>query len=456
MPTNEDIDRARRDDLLELAVDRGSAPWQVGALLVLDRPLDPAEVRRALAERVRAVPRLRRRLVRTPPLCGRPVWVDDPWFAVERHVREVRCPGPVDDAAQHDAALYDIAVRAVGTRLSLRHPPWEAVVVTGPAPGRGALVMVFHHVLADGIGGLAVLTRLVDGAPRAEDAGFPRGRPAAWALFADALGERARGMRHPGRAVRRFREALGELRSAHAPRAPRCSLHRPTGSRRALRVVRTDLAAVRDVAHRHGGTVNDVVLTVVGGALGTLLRRRGESVGHVVASVPISARRQADAARPGNAVGVLPVPLPTSGPAVDRLTEVARRTAGRRATPPAASAPLLDAVFRLLAASGALPWLLDHQRLVTTFVTNLRGPQAPLSLLGVPIREIVPVTTTTGNVPVVFGALSYAGALTLTVVADPDACPELDVLADDLGTDLAALLGPAHHGAAIPAPGDHR
>ena len=76
MRAEEEIDRARPDDLLELAVDHGSMPWQVGALLVVDRPLDPAEVRRALAARVRAVPRLRRKLVRTPPLCGRPVWVD--------------------------------------------------------------------------------------------------------------------------------------------------------------------------------------------------------------------------------------------------------------------------------------------------------------------------------------------------------------------------------------------
>jgi hypothetical protein len=72
----------------------GPVPWQVGALLLLDRPLDPDEVCRALAERVPSVPRLRRKLVRTPPLCGRPVWVDDPDFAVVRHVREVPCPDP--------------------------------------------------------------------------------------------------------------------------------------------------------------------------------------------------------------------------------------------------------------------------------------------------------------------------------------------------------------------------
>ena len=434
MQTDAEIDRARPDDLLELAVDRGSVPWQIGALLVLDRPLDPTAVHHALAERVRAVPRLRRKLVRTPPLCGRPIWADDPEFAVERHVREVRCPDPADDAA-----LHDVAMQAVGTRLPLNRPPWAAVIVTGLAEDRGALVVVFHHVLADGIGGLAVLARLIDGAPPAQDDRFPRQPPTRRVLLTDALTARARAVLHLFRGLRQVRDAVSELRSTRAPRAPRTSLNRPTGPRRALRVVRIDLAAVRTAAHLHGGTVNDVVLTTVGGALGKLLARRGERVDEVVVSVPISSRRETNADRLGNAVGVLPVAVPTTGPAGARLADVARRTAGRREAPRAASAPLLDAGFRLVAASGALPWLLDHQRLVSTFVTNLRGPESPLTFLGARVLEVVPVTTTTGNVPVVFGALSYAGVLTLTVVADPDACPEIDALADDLRAELDAL-----------------
>jgi diacylglycerol O-acyltransferase len=91
-----------------------------------------------------------------------------------------------------------------------------------------------------------------------------------------------------------------------------------------------------------------------------------------------------------------------------------------------------------------LPWLLDQQHLITTFVTNLRGPEQPVRLLAARVREVVPVTTTTGNVPVFFGALSYAGVLTLTVVADPDTCPERDALATDLRAELDALCAPRH------------
>ena len=437
MQVDAEIDRARPDDLLELAVDRVSVPWQVGALLVLDRPLDPTAVHRALAERVRAVPRLRRTLVRTPPLCGRPIWVDDPEVTVERHVREVRCPDPADEAA-----LHDVAMQAVGTRLPLNRPPWAAVIVTGLAEDRGALVIVFHHVLADGVGGLAVLAQLVDGAPPARDDRFPRQPPTRKRLLTDALAGRTRALVHLRRGVRQVRDAVRELRSTRAPRAPRTSLNRPTGPRRALRVVRIDLAAVHTAAHRHGGTVNDAVLTTVGGALGKLLARRGERVEDVVVSVPISARRQTNAERLGNAVGVLPVAVPTQGTPAARLAALARRTAGRNVAPRAASAVLLDAGFRLVAATGLLPRLLDHQHMITTFVTNLRGPEQPVRLLGARVREVVPVTTTTGNVPVVFGALSYAGVLTLTVVADPDTCPELDELVTDLRAELDALCAP--------------
>jgi WS/DGAT/MGAT family acyltransferase len=435
--TDGPIDRARPSDLMELAVDRGPVPWQVGALLVTDRPLEPADVRAALAGRVRAVPRLRRRLVRTPPLCGRPVWVDDEDFQIGQHVPEERCPAPGDDTA-----LHELAVRVTGTRLPLRRSPWAAVVVTGLAGGRGAVVVVMHHVLADGIGGLAALAGLLDGAGPREDDGFPHRPPSSRRLLADALATRAATVTHLPRGARRVRDAVGELRSTRAPQAARSSLNRPVGTRRALRVVRADLAAVRAAAHRHGGTVNDVVLAAVGGALGSLAARRGERVEDIVASVPISSRRSTDADRLGNAVGVLPVAVPATGTPDTRLATVARRTASRRAVPRGASAVVLDAVFRAVAASGALPWLLRRQHLVTTFVTNLRGPGAPVTLLGAGVREIVPVVSTTGNVPLVVAALSYAGTLVLAVVADPDACPELDAVAADLDADLGVLCSP--------------
>ena len=115
---------------------------------------------------------------------------------------------------------------------------------------------------------------------------------------------------------------------------------------------------------------------------------------------------------------------------------------------------MIGPAFRFLVKIGAFRAMVDRQRLVNTFLTNLRGPETTVALIGARVREVVPVTTTVGNVPVVFGALSYAGALILTVLADPDACPELDALAADLRAEVDALCTPAPEDTAALTNGD--
>ena len=146
-------DRASATDLAMLAMDTGPVPQQFAAILLLDAgaSVDLAGVERLMAERVATVPRLRQRLLRVPPGCGRPVWVDDPGFDIRRHVRQVRCRSPGDEPA-----LLDTAAALITERLPLSRPPWSAVFVTGLAGDAAALVIVVHHVLADGIGGLAM------------------------------------------------------------------------------------------------------------------------------------------------------------------------------------------------------------------------------------------------------------------------------------------------------------
>ena len=194
------------------------------------------------------------------------------------------------------------------------------------------------------------------------------------------------------------------------------------------------------VAHRDGATVNDVALTAVAAALRSLLASRGESVDRFVISVPVSARRQASASDLGNEVGVIPLEIPADGDPRDRLRTIAARTQAAKRTPPAASTAVLGPAFRVLARLGLFEWFIDRQRRVHTFVTNLRGPDARLFFTGAPITDVVAVSVTTGNVSVAFAVLSYAGTLGITVIADPDACPDLDVLVGALEAELATLL----------------
>ena len=428
------IQRASSNDLMELVAESGSAPMQVAAILVLARPLGLASVRAAMSERIQAVPRLRQRLIRTPIGCGRPVWIDDPRFRIEDHVQARACIAPGDETA-----LLNAAAEAVLARLPLDRPPWSVTLMTGLAGGGSALVLVMHHVLADGIGGLATLAQLVDGTTAPVSVPFPQAPPSRSELFADALAHRLRMVRSLPRAVLLMRAAAAELHVREVRMAPRCSLNVPTGPRRRLAVARADLAALTRTAHAHDATVNDVLLTAVVGALAATLRSRGETVDSLVVSVPVAGGRR-NTSMLGNHVGVMPVEVPVRGDPLERLAAVAGLTrAHRRRGGSGASAALLAPVFRSLGRLGMFQWFVDHQRLVTTFVTNLHGPVTRLSFLGVPITDILPVAIVTGNVTVSFAALSYAGTVNVAVIADPDHCRDWPRVAEALTAQLDQL-----------------
>jgi diacylglycerol O-acyltransferase / wax synthase len=434
------VDRASPADLMQLATDVGPAPMHVGAVLVLGTGpgFSVLQAQRLLGERVHAVPRLRQRLRRAPPGCGRPFWADDPAFDLRHHVRQRPCPPPGDERA-----LLEVAAAVTGEPLPRSRPLWSATFVTGLTGGSTGLVIVMNHVLADGIGGLAVLATLVDevpGLPPAHpQAGFPVPAPRARALADDAWAGRAHRLTHLAGSVRTIRQGLAELGGARPPpRLPPTSLNRPTGPQRRLDVVAADLAAIRKLGHAHGGTVNDVILAAIAGALRALLAARGEELDLVTASVPVSARQAATGGQLGNQVGVMPVTLPASGDLAARVTQIAAITRERKTAARGTSAALLGPPFRLLAPTGLLRWFFNRQRLIHTFVTNLRGPAEPLTFAGAPVRAVTPIPNTTGNVTVTFGALSYAGTLRITVLSDPSRVPDVTVLTAALRRELGS------------------
>ncbi len=449
MRTSPSIERIGANDLMQLASDVGPAPMNVGAVLLV-RPepgFDLAQAQAALARRVEQVRRLRQRLVRVPWGLGRPLWVDDPAFDVTAHIRTAPCPAPGDRDA-----LLDVAADAVTTPLPEDRPRWRALFVTGLADGRVGLVLVLHHVVVDGIGGLAVLAALVDHAaevatPTPDGAGMPPGSappvpaPTRSELLADVVRSRVAALREAPQALARLRLARAELGATAVESAPRCSINAPTGPRRRVRTVGVPLEGMRDLAHRYDATVNDVLLTVVTSALESVLRTRGESVPALVVSVPVSARVSTTATSLGNAVGVMPVRVPLAPPLTRRLACVAALTRERRQATRGASAALLGPAFRLLAALGILRWFVDRQRLVNSFLTNIAGPPRPLRFAGAAVEEVVPVTVTAGNVTVAFAALSYAGTLTICVITDPDRVPDATLVTTALERSLAALKG---------------
>ncbi|WP_169814786.1 wax ester/triacylglycerol synthase domain-containing protein [Nocardia crassostreae] len=434
------IERASPTDRAFLTMDTGPVPEQFGVVLIFDGAgtLDLDRTRRLLAERVHAVPRLRQRLIRAPFGCGGPVWVDDPAFDIGDHVRAVECPAPADEQA-----LLDTALSVITSPLPRTAPLWSVVLVSGLTGPSRALVVVLHHVLADGVGGLAALANLVDApvrAPARDD--FPRPGPARSALARDALVTRLRAVRHSARTLRLLRASMHATGGLRPARVAPGSLNRRTGSRLRLAVVRTDITALRAAAHRYGATVNDAVLVAVAGALHRVLLAHGESVDPIVMTVPVSGRRSAGPDL-GNAVAPMLVPVPADGPVPQRLRHVAAQVRAHRA---AASGPppiaLLGWLFRPLAALGAFRWYMNHQHRFHTLVSHVRGPAEPVSFGGSPIISAIPLGVGPGgNIPVYFEVLSYAGTLAVTIVADPDHFTHLAELTAALRTDFYRLTG---------------
>jgi diacylglycerol O-acyltransferase len=258
------VDRVSPTDMVSLASDTVAAPMQVGAVIVLaaGRLSDLAAIESTIAERIQAIPRLRQRLVRVPLGYGRPIWVDDAKFDIARHLRRMACPLPGDEQA-----LLQLTATLVTRPLPRSRPLWSATLVSGLAGNRTALVFVFHHVLTDGIGGLAVLASLVDGAAAAGPMPFPAGGPSRRELALDAWTTRLHAASRLPQFAVTARHALAEL-AAKPAMAQSCSLNEPTGPRRHLAVVQTDLARIHvgraRRAHQHTRDVDSGVGPPIG------------------------------------------------------------------------------------------------------------------------------------------------------------------------------------------------
>jgi hypothetical protein len=136
----------------------------------------------------------------------------------------------------------------------------------------------------------------------------------------------------------------------------------------------------------------------------------------------------------------MPVTVPATGDFGTRVTRTAEITRERKSRARGASAALFVPAFLLLARTGLLRWFASHQRVVQTFVTNLRGPEDPLTFGGAAVRAIIPIPSTTGNVTVTFAAASYDGTLYITILSDPARMPDAPALAAALRHELSAPL----------------
>jgi WS/DGAT/MGAT family acyltransferase len=465
-----------------LHLESSTTPMHIGSLAVLDGAsffdehggfrLD--SVRRQVASRLHLLPRFRRRVQFVPLGQGRPVWVDDAAFDIADHVRLVVLPPP-----GNRAQLVALCERLHMRLLDRRRPLWELWFVGGLDDGNVALFQKLHHALVDGVSGVDVAAVLFDLEPGSEaaDAGptwHPVPAPSAQRLLLDAWLERARqplelaqaGVRAAwhgpwqlGRTALQTSASLaGLVRPDH--RASSSSLNRRVGPHRRLVTVDESLDAVHRAAHLFDATVNDVVLAAVTGGLRRLLVRRSEPVHklHLRVLVPVSVRADGEHGDLGNKVTSLFVPLPVEMPsAIERLDRVRRTMASLKDHNEAdGNEVLLEATDYLPPnVTAALSRMVHHQSLVNVVVTNIPGPARPLYFMGAEVLEVVPVVPLGGNLTVGIAVLSYRGSLTIAVHADPDACPDLEVLVQgirDEFDELFVLAGVSRDEAEPPTP----
>jgi diacylglycerol O-acyltransferase len=433
------VERANSADLAFLAMDTGQVPQQFAVILILERPGDfsLSHLQQLIADRIVALPRLRQKLIKVPSGCGRPVWVDDGDFNIDHHVQAVSCRPPGDQRA-----LLETALSVIMTPLPRGAPLWWVALISDLADGGAAVVVVLHHVLADGLGGLNVLAALVDPGLPPANVPFPRASPTWASLARDALRTRLRGLRQVAGSWRSLRRAMFAGGGLHPTRAVPCSLVQRTGPRRMMAVVTVDRAALRAAAHRYGATTNDAILVAVGGALHQYLLSRGESIDPIAITVPVSGRRPGGGSAVGNLVSPMLVNIPTSGDVGERLAQVEAAVQAHRAAatgpPPIA---ILGGLFRLLARLGGYRFYMNHQHRFHTLVTHVRGPVDRVTLGGHQVNAAIPVGVGEGgNMTAYFEVLSYGGVLTIAMIVDPDHGPDVDDLRCRLQSELDSII----------------
>jgi len=420
-------------------------------------PPDYEELVETVQSRLHLVPRYRQRLAFVPLGQGRPVWVDDPHFNIAYHVRHTALPEPGDDGQ-----LRRLTGRVFSQALDRAKPLWETWMVEGLAGGRFALLSKTHHALVDGISGVDIMNVLFDTSPDPmpvappDHEWTPRPLPSGAQLLADALVERAtvpgeivRGVRAvvrgPRKVVQRMADdalALGALAWSGLQPAPPSRFNAPVGPHRRFTWVHGDLGQFKSTKNALGGTVNDVVLAAVAGALGRYMRHHGDVTDDVVlkAMVPVSVRADVERGALGNKVAAMWAPLPVGiVDPVARLRTISESMRAIKDSGQAVGAQVLTSLsgFAPTTIVSQAARLQARQRLFNLVVTNVPGPQLPLYMLGRKLEAIYPMVPLTNNTALGIAIMSYNGQLNFGLVSDYDAIRDLEVLAEELASTIA-------------------
>ena len=453
-------DRLTGLDASFLHLENATSHMHVGSVMIFEGPPPPYdELLGAFERRLPLVPRYRQRLAFVPLAQGRPKWVDDPHLNLRYHVRSTALPSPGSEDQ-----LKDLAGRIFSQQLDRDKPLWEAWLVEGLEDDRFAMVSKTHHALVDGISGVDIISVLFDTSPEPAaptgpgDRWLPRPLPSRAQLLGEALVERAtipaeitRSLRAivrgPRRIVGSLRDAavgVGAMAWVGLNPAPSSPYNKDIGPHRRFTWVRANLNDVKAIKDALGGTVNDVVLATVAGALGKHLRRRGQNTDgfELKAMVPVSVRHDEERGALGNRVAAIMAPLPVwCQDPVARLDIVHEELKGLKTGGQAVGAQVLTDIsgFAPHTIMDQASRLMSRQRFFNVVVTNVPGPQFPLYLLGRRMLDPFPMVPLAPGQAVGVALLSYDGHINFGLVGDYDLLWDLEDLAGDVEASLVEL-----------------
>lgn len=453
-----------------LGLEDANNHMHVGGILLLDeKPLrgergrvDIDRIRATIETRLSRVPRFRQRLSEVPGE-GHPIWIDEPHFNIAYHVRHSALPRPGDQEA-----LEALVGRIMSQQLDRGKPLWEMWFVEGVEGDRLALITKTHHCMIDGVAGAELISVLLDPAenvtPVAPQAWKPRPAPSTGRLAADALLHRAaqpleawhalrQAWDDPGHATHAIREAalgVAQVLSPALHSASQTPLNQQLGPHRRFGMIEHRVSDYKRVKDLLGGTLNDVVLTTVSGALRGFFEKRGLGVDdlEIRAMVPVSVRPKGGSRALGNQITQLVAQLPIHvAEPEERLAAIRKTMSELKESKQALGGRVLTAV-----AEWTVPNVLVQAVRMTVrsrpynlVVTNVPGPQIPLYLLGSRMRASYPVAPLTPGQALNVALFSYDGGLYWGLNADWDALPDLPLLADQIRFAFAELQSAAEH-----------
>ncbi|HEX4669674.1 MAG TPA: wax ester/triacylglycerol synthase family O-acyltransferase [Solirubrobacterales bacterium] len=442
-----------------LHMERAGAHMHVASTIIFEGPAPShQEFRDHIGSRLHLVPRFRQKLRFVPFDQGRPVWVDDPHLNLDYHVRQSALPAPGSEEQ-----LRNLAARVFSQQLDRSKPLWELWLVEGLRDGRFAIVGKSHHALVDGVSGVDITTVLFDldaepqGSPSSAPPWLARPEPTDLKLLGDAWKERltspkeiARGVRATLRGPRQILRGVGATSKVLGAgmAAPSSVFNVEIGPHRRFAITQADLADLKRVKDAHGGTVNDVILSIVSGGIGKYLRARGHDTEglELRALVPVSVRADEDHGALGNRISAMMAPLPVwCEDPVERLAVVTGQMGDLKSSGQAVGAEILTKLtdFAPSTIASQAARLQPAQRFFNLVVTNVPGPQFPLYVLGRRMESIFPMVPLARRQALCVGIMSYNGQVNFGLIGDYDAMADLDSFALDLEAATAEAVASA-------------